>query len=135
MRDPEWTARAIAEHGDRVAIGLDVRGTTLAARGWTKEGGELWETLARLDAEGCARYVVTDVNKDGMLAGPNLELLRAVCAATDRPVVASGGVSTLADIEAIRSLVGEGVEGAIIGSALYKGAFTLPEALTVAGRP
>ena len=135
LEDPEWTARAIAEHGDRVAIGLDVRGTTLAARGWTKEGGELWETLARLDAEGCARYVVTDVNKDGMLAGPNLELLRAVCAATDRPVVASGGVSTLADIEAIRSLVGEGVEGAIIGSALYKGAFTLPEALTVAGRP
>ena len=97
LEDPEWTARAIAEHGDRVAVGLDVRGTTLAARGWTREGGDLWETLARLDAEGCARYVVTDVTKDGMLQGPNLDLLRDVCARTDRPVVASGGVSTLDD--------------------------------------
>ena len=135
LEDPEWTAGAIAEHGDRVAVGLDVRGTTLAARGWTKDGGDLWETLARLDAEGCARYVVTDVNKDGMLKGPNLDLLRDVCARTDRPVVASGGVSTLADIEAIRGLVPAGVEGAIVGSALYRGAFTLPDALDVAGRP
>ncbi len=135
LEDPEWTARAIAEHGDRVAIGLDVRGTTLAARGWTKDGGDLWETLARLDAEGCTRYVVTDVTKDGMLAGPNLALLQQVCSATARPVIASGGVSTLADIDAIRGLVPAGVEGAIIGSALYKGAFTLPEALDLAGRP
>jgi phosphoribosylanthranilate isomerase len=135
LEDPEWTAAAIAEHGDRVAVGLDVRGTTLAARGWTKDGGDLWETLERLDREGCARYVVTDVNKDGMLKGPNLELLREVCGRTDRPVVASGGVSTLADIEAVRELVPLGVEGAIVGSALYRGAFTLPEALDVAGRP
>ena len=135
LEDPEWTAHAIAEHGDRVAVGLDVRGTTLAARGWTKDGGDLWETLARLDAEGCARYVVTDVNKDGMLKGPNLDLLRDVCARTDRPVVASGGVSTLEDIDAIRALVPVGVEGAIVGSALYRGAFTLPDALDVAGRP
>jgi phosphoribosylanthranilate isomerase len=135
LEDPEWTARAIAEHGDRVAVGLDVRGTTLAARGWTQEGGDLWETLARLDSEGCARYVVTDVNKDGMLAGPNLQLLRDVCARTDRAVVASGGVSTLEDIAAIRELVPVGVEGAIVGSALYRGAFTLPDALDVAGRP
>ena len=103
--------------------------------GWTKDGGDLWETLDRLDREGCARYVVTDVNKDGMLKGPNLDLLRDVCARTDRPVVASGGVSTLDDIEAIRGLVPEGVEGAIVGSALYRGAFTLPDALDVAGRP
>jgi len=135
LEDPEWTAAAIAEYGDRVAVGLDVRGTTLAARGWTKQGGDLWETLERLDHEGCARYVVTDVNKDGMLKGPNLELLQQVCSRTDRPVVASGGVSTLADIEDIRSLVSAGVEGAIIGSALYRGAFTLPEALDIAGRP
>ena len=135
LEHPEWTAQVIAEHGDRVAIGLDVRGTTLAARGWTREGGDLWETLARLDAEGCARYVVTDVAKDGMLAGPNVELLREVCARTDRPVVASGGVSTLEDIVALRALVPEGVEGAIVGSALYAGAFTLPEAIDVAGRP
>jgi phosphoribosylanthranilate isomerase len=135
LEDPEWTASIIAEHGDRVAIGLDVRGTTLAARGWTREGGDLWETLERLDREGCARYVVTDVNKDGMLQGPNVQLLRDVCARTDRPVIASGGVSTLQDIAAIRALVGEGVEGAIVGSALYRGAFTLPEALDVAGRP
>ncbi len=135
LEHPEWTAQAIAEHADRVAIGLDVRGTTLAARGWTRDGGDLWETLARLDSEGCARYVVTDVHKDGMLEGPNLGLLSAVCARTDRPVIASGGVSTVADVEAIRGLVPEGVEGAIIGSALYTGAFTLPEALNAAGRP
>ncbi len=135
LEDPAWTARAIAEHGDRIAVGLDVRGSTLAARGWTREGGDLWETLARLDAEGCARYVVTDVTKDGMLKGPNLGLLRDVCARTDRPVVASGGIATLADIAAVRSLVRNGVEGAIVGSALYKGAFTLPQALDAAGRP
>lgn len=135
LEDPEWTAAIVAEHGERVAIGLDVRGTRLAARGWTREGGDLWETLARLDREGCARYVVTDVNKDGMLQGPNVQLLRDVCARTDRPVVASGGISTLDDIRVIRGLVGEGVEGAIVGSALYRGAFTLPEALEVAGRP
>jgi phosphoribosylanthranilate isomerase len=135
LENPEWTARAITEYGDRVAVGLDVRGTTLAARGWTQEGGELWETLERLDLQGCARYVVTDVNKDGMLNGPNLELLQQVCTHTDRPVVASGGVSTLADIKAIRDLVQMGVEGAIVGSALYRHAFSLPQALDVAGRP
>ena len=135
LEDPEWTRQIIGEHGDRVAIGLDVRGTTLAARGWTREGGDLWETLERLDREGCARYVVTDVNKDGMLQGPNVDLLRRVCERTDRPVVASGGVSTLEDIRVLRTLVAEGVEGAIIGSALYQGAFTLPDALDLAGRP
>ena len=135
LEDPEWTARAVAEFGDRIAVGLDVRGTRLAARGWTAEGGDLWETLERLDREGCARYVVTDVNKDGMLAGPNLELLGQVCARTDRPVVASGGVATIEDIRNLRALVGEGVEGAIVGSALYRGAFTLPDALDAAGRP
>lgn len=134
LENPEWTASIIAEYGDRVAIGLDVRGETLAARGWTRDGGDLWETLARLDAEGCARYVVTDVAKDGMMAGPNVELLARVCERTDAPVVASGGVSTLADIEALRALVPAGVEGAIIGSALYQGSFTLTEALDVAGR-
>ncbi|MBB2891215.1 bifunctional 1-(5-phosphoribosyl)-5-((5-phosphoribosylamino)methylideneamino)imidazole-4-carboxamide isomerase/phosphoribosylanthranilate isomerase PriA [Flexivirga oryzae] len=135
LEDPEWTARAIATHGDRIAVGLDVRGTTLAARGWTREGGDLWETLERLDGEGCARYVVTDVAKDGMLQGPNVTLLQDVCARTDRPVVASGGVSTLDDIRALRELVPVGVEGAIIGSALYKGAFELGDALDLAGRP
>ena len=129
LEDPEWCARIIAEHGDRVAIGLDVRGTTLAARGWTQEGGELFEVLARLDSEGCSRYVVTDVAKDGTLTGPNLDLLRRVCEATDRPVVASGGVSSLADLHAIAALVPLGVEGAIVGKALYAGAFTLSEAL------
>lgn len=135
LENPEWTARAIAEHGDRIAVGLDVRGTTLAARGWTRDGGDLWETLERLDSEGCARYVVTDVAKDGMLQGPNVALLQQVCARTDRPVVASGGVSTLDDIRTLRQLVPTGVEGAIIGSALYKGAFELSDALDLAGRP
>lgn len=133
LEDPHWTAKAIGEHGERIAVGLDVRGTTLAARGWTREGGDLWETLARLDADGCRRYVVTDVTKDGTLRGPNLDLLREVCARTDRPVVASGGVSSLDDVRALRSLVPTGVEGAIIGKALYAGAFTLQEALAVAG--
>ncbi len=133
LEDPQWCAAAIAEHGDRVAVGLDVRGRTLAARGWTREGGDLYDVLARLDAEGCARYVVTDVNKDGMLAGPNLELLRSVCAATDRPVVASGGITELADLEQLAALVPAGVEGAIIGTALYEGRFTLEEALALTG--
>ncbi len=131
LESPEWCARAIAEHGDRIAVGLDVRGTRLAARGWTREGGELYETLARLDAEGCARYVVTDITKDGTLRGPNLDLLRDVCAATPKPVVASGGVSSLDDVRALAGLTGIGVEGAIVGKALYAGAFTLPEALAV----
>jgi phosphoribosylanthranilate isomerase len=134
LEDPEWTARAIAEFGDRVAVGLDVRGTTLAARGWTKEGGDLWETLARLENDGCSRYVVTDVTKDGTLRGPNVELLKQMCAVTNKPVIASGGISSLADLAELRALVGEGVEGAIVGKALYAQAFTLPEALDVAGR-
>ena len=132
LEDPEWTARAIGENGDRVAVGLDVRGTTLAARGWTREGGDLWETLERLEAAGCARYVVTDVTKDGTLKGPNTELLREVCQRTDAPVVASGGVSTLADLRVLAAMVPEGVEGAIVGKALYAQAFTIDEALAVA---
>jgi len=135
LEDPEWTASAIARFGERIAVGLDVRGTTLAARGWTREGGDLWEVLARLDVVGCERYVVTDVTKDGTLQGPNLGLLAQVCAKTPAPVVASGGVSSLEDIAALRGLVSKGVEGAIVGKALYAGAFTLPEALDVAGRP
>ena len=133
LEHPQWCARAIAEHGDRVAVGLDVRGRTLAARGWTRDGGDLYDVLARLDGEGCARYVVTDVNKDGMLQGPNLDLLRSVCAATDRPVVASGGITELADLEALVGLVPDGVEGAIIGTALYEGRFTLEDALDLTG--
>jgi 1-(5-phosphoribosyl)-5-[(5-phosphoribosylamino)methylideneamino] imidazole-4-carboxamide isomerase/N-(5'phosphoribosyl)anthranilate isomerase len=129
LENPDWVRRAIAEWGDRIAVGLDVRGTTLAARGWTQDGGELFDVLARLDADGCARYVVTDVRRDGTLTGPNLDLLREVCAKTDRPVVASGGVSSLDDLRALASLHDIGVEGAIVGKALYAGAFTLAEAL------
>lgn len=133
LENPEWTAKVISEFGNRIAVGLDVRGTTLAARGWTKEGGDLYEAIARLDKDGCARYVVTDVTKDGTLKGPNLELLKNVCDATNAPVVASGGISSLADIKALKSLVEIGVEGAIMGKALYAGAFTLEDALEVAG--
>jgi 1-(5-phosphoribosyl)-5-[(5-phosphoribosylamino)methylideneamino] imidazole-4-carboxamide isomerase/N-(5'phosphoribosyl)anthranilate isomerase len=133
LEDPAWTARVIGEHGDRVAIGLDVRISgdkhRLAARGWTSDGGDLWAALERLDADGAQRYVVTDVSKDGTLRGPNLELLRAVCARTDAPVIASGGVSSLDDLRALAKLTGEGVEGSIVGKALYAGAFTLPDAL------
>jgi 1-(5-phosphoribosyl)-5-[(5-phosphoribosylamino)methylideneamino] imidazole-4-carboxamide isomerase/N-(5'phosphoribosyl)anthranilate isomerase len=129
LENPEWTSRVIAQYGDRIAVGLDVRGHTLAARGWTEEGGNLFETIERLERDGCARYVVTDVTKDGTLKGPNLELLREVCAVTKKPVIASGGISSLDDIAALTSLRAIGVEGAIVGKALYAGAFTLEQAL------
>lgn len=134
IENPEWTRAVIARYGEKIAVGLDVRGETLAARGWTEEGGNLWQVLERLEDAGCSRYVVTDVTKDGTLRGPNVELLKQVCARTERPVVASGGISSLDDIAALRALVPLGVEGAIVGKALYADAFTLPAALDVAGR-
>jgi phosphoribosylformimino-5-aminoimidazole carboxamide ribotide isomerase/phosphoribosylanthranilate isomerase len=133
LENPEWAANVIGQYGEAIAVGLDVRGTTLAARGWTREGGDLWQVLDRLEDAGCARYVVTDVTKDGTLRGPNTELLREVCARTDRPVIASGGVSSLDDLRALAELVPVGVEGAIVGKALYAGAFTLEEALAAVG--
>ncbi|MFD0200770.1 MULTISPECIES: bifunctional 1-(5-phosphoribosyl)-5-((5-phosphoribosylamino)methylideneamino)imidazole-4-carboxamide isomerase/phosphoribosylanthranilate isomerase PriA [Saccharothrix] len=133
LEDPVWCAKVVAEHGEKIAVGLDVRiteqGHRVAARGWTKDGGDLWEVLERLDRDGCSRYVVTDVGKDGTLQGPNVDLLREVCARTDAPVIASGGVSSVADLVALAALSRDGVEGAIVGKALYAGAFTLPEAL------
>lgn len=131
LENPDWTSRVIAEFGDRIAVGLDVRGHILAARGWTEEGGDLFETIERLERDGCARYVVTDVTKDGTLKGPNLELLKEVCAATKKPVVASGGISSLEDIRALAAMRSTGVEGAIVGKALYAGAFTLEQALEI----
>lgn len=134
LENPEWTAKIIQQYGDRIAVGLDVRGHVLAARGWTKEGGDLFETIERLERDGCARYVVTDVTKDGTLQGPNVQLLKEVCAVTKKPVVASGGISSLADIESLMALNAMGVEGAIVGKALYAGAFTLQEALELTKR-
>ncbi|CAL4859356.1 bifunctional 1-(5-phosphoribosyl)-5-((5-phosphoribosylamino)methylideneamino)imidazole-4-carboxamide isomerase/phosphoribosylanthranilate isomerase PriA [Microbacterium sp. MM2322] len=133
LENPEWAADVILRYGEAIAVGLDVRGTTLAARGWTRDGGDLWQVLDRLEDAGCSRYVLTDVTKDGTLQGPNIELLREVAIRTDKPVVASGGISSLDDIAALRELVPLGVEGAIVGKALYAGAFTLAEALDVAG--
>lgn len=132
LENPEWTAEAIARFGDRIAVGLDVRGETLAGRGWTTEGGNIWDVLQRLEDAGCARYVVTDVTKDGTLTGPNTELLAKISAFTDKPVVASGGISSLDDIRALTAMVPQGVEGAIVGKALYAGKFTLQEALAIA---
>ena len=132
LEDPEWTERAISDHGDLIAVSLDVRGSTLAARGWTREGGNLWETLERLNAAGCSRYVVTDVTRDGTLTGPNIELLRTVASLSPAPVVASGGIARLEDIAALPALVPQGVDSAIIGKALYNGDFTLQQALAVA---
>ncbi len=131
LESPDWVRRVIATYGDRIAVGLDVRGRTLSARGWTQDGGELFDVLGRLDRDGCARYVVTDVRRDGTLTGPNVELLRQVCAATTKPVIASGGVSTLADLRLLAGI--NGVEGAVVGKALYSRAFTLPEALEAVG--
>jgi 1-(5-phosphoribosyl)-5-[(5-phosphoribosylamino)methylideneamino] imidazole-4-carboxamide isomerase/N-(5'phosphoribosyl)anthranilate isomerase len=133
LENPDWTASIIADYGDQIAVGLDVRGETLAARGWVKDGGNIWEVLARLDAAGCARYVVTDVNRDGTLDGPNFELLKQVCAATDKPIIASGGVSGLHDLAELRDMVPFGVEGAIVGKALYAKKFEFAEALAIAG--
>ncbi len=138
LENPQWCARVIAEHGEKVAVGLDVQivdgDHRLRGRGWETDGGDLWEVLKRLDSEGCSRFVVTDVTKDGTLTGPNLDLLRAVAERTDAPVIASGGVSSLGDLRAIATLTGAGVEGAILGKALYAGRFTLPQALAaVAG--
>ncbi|RPA63506.1 bifunctional 1-(5-phosphoribosyl)-5-((5-phosphoribosylamino)methylideneamino)imidazole-4-carboxamide isomerase/phosphoribosylanthranilate isomerase PriA [Gordonia oryzae] len=137
LENPQWCATAIERFGDRIAVGLDVirEGSSyrLRGRGWVTDGGDLWEVLERLNGDGCARYVLTDVSKDGTLGGPNLELLAEVAAATDAPIVASGGVSALDDLIAIAGLVEQGVEGAIVGKALYAGRFTLPEALTAVG--
>ncbi|MEY2773201.1 MAG: hypothetical protein RJB51_622, partial [Actinomycetota bacterium] len=133
LEDPEWTARVIGEFGDRIAVGLDVRGTVLAARGWTKDGGDIWEALERLESDGCQRYVVTDVTKDGTLRGPNVDLLKQMCERTDMPVIASGGIATLDDLIELRALTDIGVEGAIVGKALYARAFTLEEAIEVSG--
>jgi len=131
LENPDWCDRVVGEYGDRVAIGLDVRGRTLSARGWTRDGGDLFEVLERLNKAGCARYVVTDILKDGTMRGPNLDLLREVCAHTEAPVIASGGVSTLDDLVALKSLEANGVEGVITGKALYAGAFTVAQALAV----
>jgi phosphoribosylformimino-5-aminoimidazole carboxamide ribotide isomerase/phosphoribosylanthranilate isomerase len=132
LENPEWTERVIAKFGDAIAVGLDVRGTTLAARGWTREGGDLWEVLARLEGAGCPRYVVTDVTKEGTMKGPNVELLREVMQRTSKPVVASGGISSLQDIRDLHALVADGLEGAILGKSLYANKFTLQEALEIA---
>jgi phosphoribosylanthranilate isomerase len=131
LEDPDWCDRVVSEYGDRVAIGLDVRARTLSARGWTRDGGDLYEVLDRLNRAGCARYVVTDIRRDGTMTGPNLDLLREVCAHTTAPVIASGGVSTLDDLRALTVLESLGVEGVIAGKALYAGAFTVAEALAV----
>lgn len=133
IEDPEWTAKVISEYGPRIAVGLDVRGHTLAARGWTREGGDLFEMIELLDAAGCSRYIVTDVAKDGTLTGPNFELLKEVCAVTKVPVVASGGISVIQDLIDLRDLTPIGIEGAIVGKAIYSGSFTLEQALKAAG--
>lgn len=138
LENPQWCEEIIAKYGDRVAIGLDTREIDgewrLRGRGWTSDGGDLWEVLERLDSQGVSRLVVTDVSRDGMLSGPNIDLLRDVSAATDAPVVASGGISSLDDLRALRQIVDEGVDSAIVGKALYAGRFTLSEALEVAGQ-
>ena len=132
IENPEWTAKVIGQYGEKIAVGLDVRGHTLATRGWTEQGGDLFEMISKLDAAGCSRYIVTDVTKDGTLTGPNLDLLREVCAATSAPVIASGGISELQDLINLRAMTNLGVEGAIVGKAIYSGAFSLAQALEVA---
>ena len=132
LEQPEWTESVIKKHGDKIAVGLDVRGRQLSARGWTKSGGDLFEAITRLDKVGCARYVLTDITRDGTLTGPNLELLKEVTSFTKTPIVASGGISSLRDVKTLTQLTNDGVEGVIIGKALYAGAFTLAQVLAIA---
>ncbi len=132
LEQPEWTESVIKKHGDKIAVGLDVRGRQLSARGWTKSGGDLFEAITRLDKVGCARYVLTDITRDGTLTGPNLELLKEVTSFTKTPIVASGGISSLSDVKTLTQLTNDGVEGVIIGKALYAGAFTLAQVLATA---
>ncbi len=132
LEQPEWTESVIKKHGDKIAVGLDVRGRQLSARGWTKSGGDLFEAITRLDKAGCARYVLTDITRDGTLTGPNLELLKEVTSFTKTPIVASGGISSLSDVKTLTQLTNDGVEGVIIGKALYAGAFTLAQVLATA---
>jgi 1-(5-phosphoribosyl)-5-[(5-phosphoribosylamino)methylideneamino] imidazole-4-carboxamide isomerase/N-(5'phosphoribosyl)anthranilate isomerase len=133
LEDPEWVLRACERHTDAVAVGLDARGRTLQARGWTASGGDLFETLQRLDAGGCHRFVYTEVATDGMLTGPPIASLAAVLDATRRPVIASGGVSGLEDLRALGQLEASGLEGVIVGKALYAGRFTVAQALDALG--
>lgn len=132
MEDPAFVVWAIKKYGSSVAVGLDVRSGRLAARGQVAEGGDFAEAIDMLEAAGCCRYVITDVTRDGTLQGPNIELLRSVLAKTDKPVVTSGGISSLADIRELRSLVPDGLEGAILGRALYAKNFRLEQALEIA---
>jgi phosphoribosylformimino-5-aminoimidazole carboxamide ribonucleotide (ProFAR) isomerase len=128
-------AEACARHGEPVAVGLDARGRTLQARGWTASGGDLFEVLERLESAGCRRFVHTEVARDGMLTGPATDRLAELLAATSRPVIASGGVSSLEDLRALAGLEPSGLEGAIVGKALYAGRFTVAEALAALAEP
>lgn len=132
LENPAWTAKVIEQYGDKIAVGLDVRGEKLATRGWVEEGGNIWDVLGQLEAAGCARYVVTDITKDGTLTGPNTDLLLQIAQQTGKPVIASGGISTLEDIATLAGMVDQGIEGCIIGKALYAGQFKLEQALQVA---
>ena len=127
----EWVESVIKKHGDKIAVALDVDGKVLSPRGGSKSGGDLFQMITRLDKSGCARYVLTDVNRDGALSGPNLELLKEVTSFTKTPIVASGGVSSLSDVKSLMQLTDQGVEAVIIGKALYTGAFTLAQAIAV----
>lgn len=129
LADLEWVQNVISDFGDRISVGLDVQGSTLIGRGSSQVVGQLRDVLEKLEQAGCARYIVTDVARDGMLQGPNLELLKQVLSITDKPVVASGGISSLDDIAALSQLVSSGLEGAILGKALYAKRFTLEQAL------
>ena len=134
LEDPGWASKVIKQYGQKIAVSLDVRGEILAARGWVREGGNLYEAITRLADDGCALFIVTDISKDGTLAGPNFELLERVCNFSKVPVIASGGISSLADLEKLVGMQDIGIQGAIVGKALYEGAFTLADAINVVNK-
>jgi phosphoribosylformimino-5-aminoimidazole carboxamide ribotide isomerase len=130
IRDPRFLEAACAEFPGRVALGLDARGGILAVAGWAEATTIRATDLARRASDLPLRAIVyTDIQRDGMLEGPNLAELGAVAAATRIPVIASGGVSSAGDLHALRALEPAGVTGVIIGKALYDGRLTLEAAL------
>jgi phosphoribosylformimino-5-aminoimidazole carboxamide ribotide isomerase len=130
LKDPDLAARALARYPGRIALGLDARDGLLSVEGWTEATARTAAEVAReLAALNPAAIIYTDISRDGVKRGVNVEATRALAQAVDLPVIASGGVSTLMDIRALLPLEPLGVVGVIIGRALYDAAFTLPQAL------